>query len=240
MSEKTNPIVEVLEDCQRGQLIDTLGAACELSETQCRQSLERLTPDIARRIGACISDEDDDDYEDLIDILDEDEQVEYLDEANAMLSRGAISDGEDILKLLYGSMSNAHAAARKIGAPRGVDDDAFARLMTMAAALTFAAMARRNQQYQLAALDHPDDQSVGGDGLIATLINALVTGFMQGFREATRRKRSRRRKRSMLEQIFGSGTTRRRRSTRRRSRSRKRRRRRKTPSLRDLLGDILD
>lgn len=230
MSEKSNPIIDVLETCQNGQLIDTLGAACELSEAQCRQALERLTPDIARLIEDRITNEDD--YEDLIDILDEEDQVECLDDPTEMLSRGTISDGKDILEILYGSQGAADAAASRIGPPEGVDEGTFARLMAMAAALTFAAMARRNQQYQLAAADQPP----GGNGLIATLLSALVTGFMQGFREATRRKTRRRRKRSLLEQIFGTGTTSRRKSTRKR----KSRRRRKTPSLKDLLGDILD
>jgi len=230
MNEKSNPILDVLETCQNGQLIDTLGAACELSEAQCRQALQRLTPDIARLIQERITNEDD--YEDLVDILDEEDQVECLDDPTEMLSRGTISDGKDILEILYGSLDDAHEAARRIGPPEGVDEDTFTRLMAMAAALTFAAMARRNQQYQLAAADQPPDNK----GLIATLFSALVTGFMQGFREATRRKTRRRRKRSLLEQILGTGTTSRRRSTRKR----KSRRRRKTPSLRDLLGDILD
>ena len=230
MNQPINPIIDVLESCQNGQLIDTLGAACEMSEEHCRQCLERLTPDIARRISERLT--DDDDYEDLIDILDEEDQVEILDQPTEMLSRGAISDGEDILEILYGSVGKAHEAARKTGSPDGVDEDAFARLMTMAAALTFAAMARRNQQYQLSAMDQPS----GSRGFFATMLNALVTGFMEGFRQATRRKTRRRRKRSLLEQILGTGSSSRRRSTR----SRKSRSRRKTPSLRDLLGDILD
>ena len=236
MNETSNPIIGVLENCQNGQLIDTLGAACELSETQCRRSLERLTPDIARLINERITDEDD--YEDLVDILDEEDQTECLDDPTEMLSRGTISDGKDILEILYGSLDAAHAAARRIGPPESVDEDTFARLMAMAAALTFSAMARRNQQYQMAAVN----QSAGGGGLISTLFNALVTGFMEGFRQATRRKTRRRRKRSLLEQILGTGTSRRRstRSRRRTTRKRKRQSRRKTPSLRDLLGDILD
>lgn len=231
MTETSNPILEVLEGCQNGQLIDTLGAACELSEEQCRQSLDRLTPDIARRISERIPDEDS--YEDLVDILDEEEQVEYLDDPNAMLSRSAIGDGEDILELLYGSMDQARAAAQKIGPPEGVDGDAFARLMTMAAALTFSALARRNQQYQLAAARSPEGEPPASEGFIAMLIGALITGLMQGLKTSTRRRR-RRRNRGVLEKIFGTGTTRRRRSTRKRKR-----RRRKTPSLNDLLGDIL-
>lgn len=236
MSDTSNPIIDVLETCQNGQLIDTLGAACEISETRCRQALERLTPNIARLINERIIDEDD--YEDLVDILDDEDQTECLDNPTEMLSRGTISDGKDILEILYGSLDVAHEAARRIGPPNGVDENTFTRLMAMAAALTFSAMARRNQQYQLAAVDQP----ASGGGLISTLFNALVTGFMEGFRQATRRKTRRRRKRSLLEQILGTGTTSRRRSTRRRrsSRKRKRQRRRKTPSLRDLLGDILD
>lgn len=230
MSETSNPIIDVLETCQNGQLIDRLAAWCELNEAQCRQSLERLTPAIARLINERITDEDD--YEDLVDILDEEDQVECLDDPSEMLSRDTISDGNDILRILYGSLDAAHAAARKIGPPQGVSEDTFARLMAMAAALTFSAMARRNQQYQLAAVDQPTDR----DGLIARLWSALVTGFMEGFREGTRRKTRRRRKRSLLEQIFGTGTTSRRSSTS----SRKRKSRRKTPSLKDLLGDILD
>ena len=234
MTDKSNAIIDVLKECQNGNLISTLATACDLSETHCLTSLERLTPDIARRIGERISDEDD--YEDLLDVLDEEDQVEILDDRDALFDSDAAEDGEDILKLLYGSMDQARSQARKIGAPEGVETDVFERLMTLAAALTFSAMARRNQMYQMSALGEHDQQSSGGDGLMARLWNAMVTGFIEGFTQATRRKRRRRRKRSVLEQIFGTKKTTRRRSSRRR----KTRRKRKTPSIQDLLGDIFD
>ena len=119
--------------------------------------------------------------------------------------------------------------------------DVFARLMTMAASLTFAAMARRNQQFQLAAASdtNGENNSGSGEGFLAMLISALVTGLMQGLRQAVRPRRRRRRRRSILEQVLGTGRQRSRRSTRRRKTRRRKTRRRKSPSLNDLLGDLL-
>ena len=236
MTPQSNPILEILSEGQSGLLIKTLGDACDLSEDQCRQSLEKLVPDIARRISDHI--EDDDDLEELVDILDREEQTKYLDDRNAMFSRDIVHDGKDILELVYGSLDKAHDAAERIGPPKGVDDDVFERLMTIVASLTFAAMARRNQHVQLAAMDGPKDGEQRVDeGFFMMIINALITGFMEGARQSTTRRR--RRKRSMLERIFGTKSRSRRR--RRSSSSRKRRsRRRKTPSLKDILGDILD
>ena len=229
----TNAIIDVLEACQGGQLIDTLAAACQISESECRQSLERLVPEISRLIGERITDEDD--LEDLVDILDEEEQVRYLDDPQAMLSRGAIKDGEDLLEILYGSLDQAHDVAEDIGPPRGVDEDVFERLMTMAAALTFSAMARRNQTYQMAAMSEPDD-AASEQGIIAMFFSALMEGIRQGMDQAYRRKRTRRRKRSLLERILGLEAPKRTYKRRKKSRSRKR----KTPSITDLIGDIFD
>ncbi len=111
--------------------------------------------------------------------------------------------------------------------------------MTLAATLTLAAMARRNQLYQLAATNAADRQPAE-PGFIATMITAIITGVMEGFRQAVTRKRSRRRKRrTMLENIFGTSERTRRSSRRRRTSRSRRKRRSRTPSLNDLLGDLL-
>ena len=142
MTSDNSPLLTILEESQNGQLVQSLATACDLEEAQCREALERLVPEIARRISDHI--EDDDDLEELVDILDEQEQAAILDDPNAMFSRDVVQDGKDLLELLYGSLDRAEDRAEDIGPPRGVDEDLFERMMTMTAALTFAAMSRRN------------------------------------------------------------------------------------------------
>lgn len=230
MNATANPIMDVLQQSQDGKLVATLGKASMLDEARGRAALDRLTPDIARRIADLAS--NDEAYEDLLEILDEEEQVEYLDSAAAMLSRNSINDGEDILKQLYGSLDGARATALEIGAPNGVDDEIFVRIMTLAASLTLAAMARRSQQFQLGVVDNKAAETKD-DGIVAMLISALVAGLLQGLKQAVRPRR-RRRRRNILTSIFGDQPKRRRRTTRKRKTTR-----RKTPSLNDLLGDLL-
>ena len=134
MTTDTTPLLSILEDSQNGQLVQKLAKACDIDESQCRDALQRLVPEIARRISDHI--EDDDDLEELVDILDEEEQVAMLDDPGALFSRNAVQDGQDLLELLYGSLDKAEDRAEDIGPPRGVDEDLFERMMTMAAALT--------------------------------------------------------------------------------------------------------
>ncbi len=225
--------MDVLNQCQAGQLVATMSMSCDLDEVQCQQVLQLQTSQIARRISEQITDEDD--YEDLLEVLDEEEEYEYLDKPNAILGRDAISDGEEILKLLYGSLDKARDAAAQMSIPPDVDAEVAARLMTLSATLTLAAMARRNQQFQLSAASQDAAESDGrqGEGLIAMIVSAFVAGLMQALRQTVRPRR-RRRKRNILSSIFGTGP-----KKRRRRRSRRRRRRRKSPTLNDLLGDIL-
>ena len=222
------PIMEILDSAQDGNLILVFASAAGVQEASARTALDTLTSDIARRIADLVKNSDR--YDDLMDVLDEEERDQYLDKPGAILDRGAIEDGEDILKSAYGSLDVARSAARRIGAPDGIESDVFERIMTLAATLTLAAMARRNRIYQFGVAGgtgtEPEQR-----GFIATMISALITGFLEGFRQATRRKR-RRRKRSAFDAVFGS-----KRSTRRTKRTRKRRQ--KTPSLNDLLGDLL-
>ncbi len=228
--------MDVLDACQSGQLVAAVGIASDLEEAQCRQALERLTRDIARRVSERVSEQDD--IDDLLDVLDEEEEYEYLDNPKAMLGRDGIADGEEILKLLYGSLDEAGQVAAQIGAPRGVDDEVFARLMTVAASLTLAAMARRNKQFQMSLADHDAAENGSKGGFVAMLVSALVAGLMQALRQAVRPSR-RRRKRNILTSIFGSEKKRRPSSTSRRKSRRRKSRRRKTPTLKDLLGDII-
>ena len=70
----------------------------------------------------------------------------YLDDPRALFGRAAVRDGEDVLTYAYGSVDAAREEAKTVGPPRGLDRDVFARLMTLAASLVLAAMARKLQQ----------------------------------------------------------------------------------------------
>jgi hypothetical protein len=232
-----NPIIDILRHAQGGNLIVNLAAAAGIDTDRADAALDILSRAIARKIAARMDDPER--YEGLLDILDDDDHDEYLDDPGEILSRDAVEDGEEILRVTYGSLNNAHRATGELEIPHGVEPDVFRRLMTLAATLTLAAMARRKQLYQIGITSQSGDEPAER-GFIASMISAIITGFVEGFRQAITRKRSRRRsRRTTLESIFGAGrSTRRSMRSRRTSRSRKRRRSR-TPSLDDLLGDVL-
>jgi hypothetical protein len=221
--------MDILQAAQGGQLIATVAAATNIGEDQTRAAMAVLAGDIARRIARLAPDSDK--YDDLLDILDDDDHDEYLDQPKEMLSRDAIKDGEDILKACYGSVQKAHDAAQKLDRPEGLSGDTFARLMTLTATLTLSAMSRQSKIVQFGVAD-TSGEAAPERGFIVTMFSALVTGFIEGFRQAMTRKPRRRRKRSTLSEIFGQS------HSRRRSK-RTRKRRSKTPSLNDLLGDLL-
>lgn len=225
----SNPIMDILDAAQDGQLLATVAAAAEIDDGQAREAIEVLSRDIARQIAKLTSDSDR--FEDLLDVLDDDDHDEYLDDPGEILKRDAIEDGEDILEATYGSLDAAHRAARKLERPDGLTSQKFERLMSLAATLTLSAMSRQNRLLQFGVAD-VEGEYPGGRGFIATMISAIVTGFLEGFKQAITRKRPRR-KRDTLSDIFDSSRS------KRKTRTKSRKRRSKTPSLKDLLGDLL-
>lgn len=209
-------IFDIIVSSQGGALIAHLAAAAGVDQETARSALDRLVPEI----GRCIAEKatNSEEHERLLAVVADSEADDYLDTPRTLLSRSAVQDGEDILTYLYGSLEAARAEAARIGAPDGMTQATFERLMTFAAALVLAAMTRRSKTLAMpaAALG-----SSSGGGIVAALVGAVVKGLVDGMKRALvpRRRRTR----------IGS---------RRTSRTRRKKSTR-TPSLNDILGDLV-
>ena len=219
-------ILQTIKAANDGNLVAGLGKACGITQSQAEQALEKLVPAIAEKITAR-AENDPEDYQDLIEVVDDEEQVNYLTKPDWSFSSAAIEDGQDILNHLYGSVSKAIASDLRLEH----DDATTARLANFSATFCVAAMASRNQALFLSDGPEDDEQPSGFWGMI---IAALLKGLMQSLTRRRPRRRYRRR-------TYGRRKTRKRRSSRRRksTTSRRRRRRKKTPSLNDLIGDLI-
>jgi len=218
-------ILQTIKTANDGKLVSGLSQACGITQSQAEQALETLVPTIAQKILAK-ADNDPQDYQDLMDVVDDEEQVNYLNKPDWSFSIAAIEDGQDILKHLYGSVSEAITADLRLEH----DEATTARLANFAATYCVAAMASRNQALFLSDAPENDEPS----GFWGMIIAALLKGLMQSLTRRRPRRRYRRR-------TYGRKRKRKRRSSSRRksTTSRRRRRRKKTPSLNDLIGDLI-
>ena len=199
---------------QQGLLIRTVGAALGVDEAVARPALERLLAVIARRLSERAGDPVE--CQILLDVIAGGGFPRYLDDARALLGREAIRDGEDLLTYLYGSVEAAREHARAIGPPAGLDAEVFARLMTLAASLLLAAVARRLEQQARERLAEGSPA-----GVLKGLGQAVLRGFLDGTGRALFRRRASFRRRMARRRRFGQSSSRR-------------------PSLDELLGDLLD
>ena len=131
---RPNPIIDVLRQAQKGKLIPSVAVAAGVEAKQADVALEVLSRAIAKRIAAHLDDPER--YEALLNLLEDDGHDEYLDNPGEILSRDAVEEGEEILKLVYGSIKGAHRLAGSLSAPKDMDHEVFQRLMTLAATLT--------------------------------------------------------------------------------------------------------
>lgn len=200
-----------------GRLLRNLGGPAGIEEPLVRTALERLLPPLARRLSEQAADPVE--RELLLDAVAEGGYQRYLDDPRALLGRDAIVDGEELLVHLYGSLDLARQEAKSVGPPRGLDADVFARMMTLAASLLLAVMARR--QALLAGRDVSAAQ--GSAAIIAGLVEAVVRGFVEGTMRSLRPRRR------------TGALSRRRRWPRRRSNEAAR-----PASIEALLGELLD
>jgi hypothetical protein len=171
---------------QQGLLIQTVGGVVGVEEPVARQALERLSRAIARRLSARVAVEPAE-HEVLLDVVARGGFESYLDDPRALFGRGAVRDGEDLLAYAYGSVEAAREEAKKVGSPRWLDRDVFARLMTLAASLVLAAMARSMEQAR------PRTPVAGPAGVLKEFGETVMRGLADGTTRTFRRARFRRR-----------------------------------------------
>ena len=172
---------------QQGLLIHTVAGVIGVDEPVARAALERLLRAIAHRLNARAADPVE--HEILLDVIARGGFQRYLDDPRVLFGRDAVRDGEGVLAYLYGSVEAARARARKLGPPAGLDREVFARLMTLAAVLLPAAIARRlDQQAQVPAAEAGVTDALKGLG------RAMLRGLADGtVRTVLRRARFRHR-----------------------------------------------
>jgi hypothetical protein len=172
---------------QQGLLIQTVGGVIGVEEPVARKALQRLSRTIARRLSARVAIEPAE-HEVLLDVVARGGFERYLDDPRALFGRAAVRDGEDLLVYVYGSVEAAREEAKAAGSPAGLDLDVFARLMTLAASLVLAAMARKLEQQARAR-----SAVAGPAGVLKELGETVMRGLADGTVSTFRRARFRRR-----------------------------------------------
>ena len=171
---------------QQGLLIQTVGGVVGVEEPVASEALERLSRAIARRLSARVAVEPAE-HEVLLDVVARGDFERYLDDPRALFGRAAVRDGEDVLAYAYGSVEAAREEATALGPPPGLDRDVFARLMTLAASLVLAAMARTMEQARSRSV------VAGPAGVLKDLGETVMRGLADGTLRTFRRPRFRRR-----------------------------------------------
>lgn len=216
-------ILETIRQANGGKLIAGFAETVGLTAKDVEHAMAVLVPNIAQQIQVK-AETDPQDYEHLMDVVDDEEQLNFLEKPQWAFSDEAFEDGQDILNHLYSSDDNVSEIFNDIEELNSLSNEQKIRIATFAATSTVAAMANRNQALFLSN-DPQDDQP----GIISMIITALIKGVIQSLTRRRARPRRRSRRRS-----YG-----RRRSTRRRkSRRRKTRRRRTKTKIIDLIGDL--
>ena len=212
-------LLAIIAAGQRGRLNQSMAMALGVDEAVARAALERLLTAIARSLSQRAADPME--QEVLLDVISGGGFQRYLDDLRFLFGRRALSEGEEILAYVYGSLEAAREHAYAIGPPAGLDRDVFARLMTLAAVLLLAAMARRIEE-----LAHGGSPRAAPAEMLKELGRAILRGFADGTRRTLFRRLSFRRRMAALHW----------RASRRRPEGKSPRR----PTLDELLGDLLE
>ncbi len=181
-------ILELLETAEGGKFFANAAAACGLDEATVRKVSARVAPAIAQRIKDK-SAEDPEAFENLLDMLEEDGDVDMQVEGS-LTDFDAQKDGAEILNDLYGSAAETNAVFKGLGGP--IDKAALSTLTSINAAAVLAALASLNASKLSDGAAQATDTS-GGGGFMSVLIAAILKAFMQSAQRQLAPKRRRRR-----------------------------------------------
>lgn len=226
-------LMSMLEQAQGGRLFAAVARSVDLDEAQTRKAMDKLCPAIAGQLHDRAA-KDDELFQSLLDLIADNGAASPLDDADALTGPEALSDGNAILDDVFGSRSAAMAALR--AADASVPERELAKLGPISATAVVAALAQANKPLALAAaqpLPAAGTGATGGQGIIGTLVSAIIAGII-----------------AALTKKLTASTRRRRTTTYSRSRSQRRtttasrgrapaRRRTTTASVEDIFRDIL-
>jgi hypothetical protein len=205
-------IIDILSAAQGGRFFSNVAAVTGLDAASAEAALGKFAPAIATKLKDKAA-SDPEAFENLLDLL-EDGDGSDLNDADAITSSEAFSDGREILEDLYGSAGAAATAMGKL-VPT-LDTAAVAKLSAISATSVLAALAASNAQTLTGGGAAAAEPASGG--LLSVIVGALVEGLMKGAQRqlapkrrrrrytsyyGTRRPRTRRRKRTVgLDDIF--------------------------------------
>jgi hypothetical protein len=181
-------ILDILDAAEGGKFFANAAAAAGLDEATARKVSAKIAPAIAQRIKDK-SAEDPEAFENLLDMLEEDGDVDLAVEGS-LTDQDAQSDGTSILNDLYGSAAETNAVFKGLGG--GIDKAAMSTLTSINAAAVLAALASLNASKLSDGAAQAADTS-GGGGFFSVLLAALLKGFMQSAQRQLAPKRRRRR-----------------------------------------------
>ncbi len=186
--------MNMLEGAQGGRLFAQVAESLDLDAEQTRRAMARLCPAIALKLKERAA-EDDDLFESLLDLIEDGAECSPLEEPEALTDAEAISDGHAILEDVYGSRNAAMVALRS--AAQDVPERELARLAPISATAVVAALAQANRPRPMALTSEsnqpapqPASSAIGSEGVIGTLVGAVIAGAVSGIvRELTSARR---------------------------------------------------
>jgi hypothetical protein len=182
-------VMTMLDAAQGGKLFANIAASLDLDEAQTRKAMGKLCPAIAKKLKERAA-EDEDLFASLTALSADGAETTPLEEPEAMSDAEAIEDGNAILEDVYGSRNGAMVALRKV---TDVPERELSKLAPISATAVVAALAQANRPMTLAAGEQQPQAAssgIGGEGVLGTLIGAVIAGAVSGvMRELTSSRR---------------------------------------------------
>ncbi len=219
MTMENTELIDIILASNNGMTSGAIALAGNYPIEASEKALKTLVREIGSRMA--VKARDPEELELLLDVIEAGEHDDYLTNTDALISREAIEEGEEILAHVYGSVERARSIAHSLRRPHGMTETNMERMMSLAATLCVAALVRRGRQTYLAA-----DMGSVASTFWGELLNAIIKG-------ATHVPAKRRRRRNRA--TYANSYKRSKKRTRQRSRSR----RKTTPGLGDVFGEML-
>jgi len=212
-------LIDIILASNEGRTAGAIALAGGYPADAAEKALRTLVREIGHRMA--VKAQDPEELELLLDVIEAGEHDDYLTNPDALLSREAVQEGEEILAHVYGSLDRARTVARSLRRPHGLNEDKMERLMSLAATLSVAAMVARGRQGFMAA-------DLGG--VTKTFWTEMVNAVIKGVTYVPP-KRRRRRNRATVAKSYSTSA--------KRKRQRSRSKRKANPSLSDVFGELI-
>ena len=210
-------LMTLLEQAQGGGLYSAVARSLDLDDGQTRKAMRKLCPAIAARLQEKAA-ADPELFQTLLDLIEDGAEASPLATVEALTGAEAVADGNAILDDAYGSRNEAMVALRQV--EETIPERELRKLAPISATAVVAALAQANRPMALSASAAPARSGTGGEGIIATLVSAIIAGIV-----------------SALSRHLSSRSRRR---TARYSRTRSKRKTTRTPTRRTATASVED